>query len=135
MMKYFALKNFLRKHAVANSIPRVCIQLLRPESKRLFNSIHDPPYMDQVICVDELKMLVLAKNSICPGIITIISTLITSEKPSVPNKGDNDPALDDNRWLRDYFSGLQNEIYRIPLVPKTFAGLSFCFIAQQVSQH
>ena len=124
------MKNFLKKNSVTN--PRVCIQLLKPESKRLFYSIHDPPALDQVICIDELKMLLLSKNSLCPGIITIISTLITSEKPNLTIGKDPESALSENEWLKDYFQGLQNEIYRVPLYPKTFNGLTFGFVSHQV---
>lgn len=130
-MRYFALKNFLGKYSKKRR--RVCIQLLKPESKRLFYSVHDPHYLDQVICIDELKMLLLSKNSICPGVITIISTLITSEKPNLySGKEGGDGIAEDCKWLRDYCAGLQNEMYRVPLLPKTFAGLCFSFIAQQV---
>jgi hypothetical protein len=129
IMRYFALRNFLRKHSSDRKRPRVCIQLLKPESKRLFYSIYDPPDKDQVICVDELKMLLLSKNSICPGIITIISTLITSEKPVLTNRDD---LIEDCKWLKEYFHGLQNEIYRVPLVAKSFAGLTFSFVSQQL---
>jgi hypothetical protein len=34
--------------------------------------------VDQVLCSEELKLQLLAKSSICPGIITIIWSLITS---------------------------------------------------------
>lgn len=131
IMRYFALKNFLGKYSKQRR--RVCIQLLKPESKRLFFSVHDPHYLDQVICIDELKMLLLSKNSICPGVITIISTLITSDKPNLYLGKDNEGGQEDSKWLRDYCAGLQNEMYRVPLLPKTFAGLSFSFIAQQVA--
>lgn len=130
IMRYFALRNFLGKYSKQRR--RVCIQLLKPESKRLFYSVHDPHYLDQVICIDELKMLMLSKNSICPGVITIISTLITSEKPNLYTAKEGDGNTEDSKWLRDYCAGLQNEMYRVPLLPKTFAGLCFSFIAQQV---
>jgi hypothetical protein len=32
-----------------------------------------------VLCIEELKLQLLAKSSICPGIITIIWSLITSD--------------------------------------------------------
>lgn len=129
-MRYFALKTFLKRYSSQSR--RVCIQLLKPESKRLFYTVHDPHYLDQVICIDELKMLLLSKNSICPGVITIISTLITSDKPNLISAKDGESTLEDSKWLLDYCSGLQNEMYRVPLFPKTFAGLTFSFIVQQV---
>jgi hypothetical protein len=38
--------------------------------------------IDQVLCIEELKLYLLAKSSICPGIITIIWSLITSDSDS-----------------------------------------------------
>ena len=35
--------------------------------------------VDQVLCIEELKLQLLAKSSVCPGIITIIWSLITSD--------------------------------------------------------
>jgi len=75
-------------------------------------------------------MLLLSKNSICPGIITIISTLITSEKPGLIGK--DEAYNQDDKWLIDYYHGLQNEIYRVPLRSPAFAGYRFSFIAQQL---
>jgi hypothetical protein len=129
IMRYFALKNFLKRYSDINY--RVCVQLLKPESKQHFFSIHSPSSVDQFICIDELKLLLLAKNSVCPGIITIISTIITSEKPALTAKDYLD-LPDHSRWLKEYFGGMQNEIYRIPLSQKIFAGLSFSFVSQQV---
>jgi hypothetical protein len=34
--------------------------------------------MDQIICVEELKMTLLSKSCICPGLITFMSNLIRS---------------------------------------------------------
>ena len=67
----------------------------------------------------------MAKTCLCPGINTIISFLITSDKPSqsVIDK------KDENTWINDYILGMQNEIYRVPLEPKIFGGYTFCTIS------
>jgi len=42
-----------------------------------------------VLCIEELKLQLLAKSAICPGIITVIWSLITSNTTGVD--GDEDP--------------------------------------------
>jgi len=51
---------------------------------------------DQVLCVEELKLKLLAKSSVCPGIITIIWSLITSDigEKDDENAADSDPDDD-----------------------------------------
>ena len=44
-----------------------------------FSGLNKTQKIDQVLCVEELKLQLLAKSSICPGIITIIWSLITSD--------------------------------------------------------
>ncbi len=72
--------------------------------------------------MDELKLFLLAKTCLCPGINTIISLLITSNKPSYENKSISNR---EKNWLDEYVYGMQNEIYRIPFEAKIFFGLSF----------
>lgn len=74
--------------------------------------------IDQIICVDELKLYLLSKTCLCPGINTIISFLITSNKPVVDNLKFN--KIEKDSWIEDYIEGMQNEIYRIPLEPETY---------------
>lgn len=58
---------------------RICFQMLKPENKNLYYSaLQQYGKIDQVLCSEELKLQLLAKSSICPGIITIIWSLITS---------------------------------------------------------
>ena len=99
---------------------RVCLQLLKPENKDLYFSSLNGSQHDQVICVDEIKLYLLAKTCLCPGINTIISFLITSNKPMYENKSNKE-----NDWIDDYMYGMQNEIYRVPFEAKVFSGLSF----------
>jgi hypothetical protein len=43
------------------------------------------------LCIEELKLQLLAKSSICPGIITIIWSLITSDIGDDDMMADTDP--------------------------------------------
>lgn len=59
---------------------RICLQIAKPDHKDLyFSGLAKTQKIDQVLCVEELKLQLLAKSSICPGIITIIWSLITSD--------------------------------------------------------
>ncbi len=117
-----SVKQYVR--TVLNREIRVCLQILRPENKDLFSSSLNYGPHDQIICVDELKLYLLGKTCICPGINTIVSTLITSSKPTSANSN--------SLWINDYLSGLQNEIYRVPLQAELFAGLTFAVVAQHI---
>ena len=69
--------------------------MLKPENKDLyFKSLGGNDDYDQVICVEELKLYLLAKTCLCPGINTLISILITSNKPSYdPNYFNNNNQM------------------------------------------
>lgn len=45
---------------------------------------------DQVLCIEELKLQLLAKSSVCPGIITIIWSLITTDTTGSEDKKDDE---------------------------------------------
>lgn len=101
--------------AIANSANtnfRLCIQLIKPESKyHYFNSLQSiykkrmPP--DQLIIIEEIKMNLLSKSCITPGILTLISNLVMSAS-TLPNGNDSE-------WLKEYSEGRGHEIYRIQL--------------------
>ncbi|CAK75823.1 unnamed protein product (macronuclear) [Paramecium tetraurelia] len=102
----FAVKQFAKKQKSRKGA-RVCLQVLQPSSKDLyFNSLggHET---DQVICVDELKLYLLGKTCLCPGINTLISFLIQSSKPSYDiTKYDKDKS----EWIDDYLCGIVSGI-------------------------
>lgn len=109
--------------------------MLKPENKDLyFKSLGGNDHLDQVICVEELKLYLLAKTCLCPGINTLISILITSNKPQYdPNQFNNTNQLFcQNLWINEYIAGMQNEIYRIPLDGKIFEGISFNVVAKYI---
>lgn len=114
----FSVKQYVKM--MAGREIRVCLQLLKPENKDLYFSSLNNNQLDQVICVDEIKLYLLAKTCLCPGVNTIISFLITSNKPMYENKSNKE-----KEWIDDYMYGMQNEIYRVPFEAKVFIGLSF----------
>ena len=103
--------NLLRLVSVKNTttdVP-VIIQLLLSTSKKQVHNIEGWKIgRDIAICLNELKLGLLAQSCICPGISTLIANLFyTSDFP--------DPALnifkDKDDWKEQYISGASNEIY------------------------
>jgi acetyl-CoA C-acetyltransferase/potassium large conductance calcium-activated channel subfamily M alpha protein 1 len=67
----------------------IILQLIKPESKNLYyKSLNLNCSRDQLIIVEEIKMNLLAKSCFAPGLISMISNLITSH-------GDEDIELED----------------------------------------
>ena len=88
------------------------IQLLRPESEHHFAlSISKNNNTDQIVCIDELKLSLLAKSCLCRGIIALISNLI------ITNNFEEgiEKQLGNSKWIEEYKHGKDYEIYKIPL--------------------
>jgi len=89
---------------------RLCMQLIKAESKQhYYSSVNLVSKEDQLIITEEIKMNLLAKSCFSPGIISLVSNLISSS-----SKAENK----DEVWLREYSEGMEHEIYRIPLSQK-----------------
>lgn len=62
----------------------MCMQLLRPDSYTHYelSLTHDEIKKDRVICIESLKLSLLSKSCICPGLVVLINNLIkSSEEP------------------------------------------------------
>ncbi len=101
---------------------RIALQLLKPQNKAIFNLGRGLSSFDQVICAEELKLQLIAKSCVCPGIITLISTLITS---GVPPLSSEDASLWQNQWALTYLLGMQHEVYRVRLDGVRFGGYRY----------
>ena len=134
ILQSFRVKQYAKTNR--NRELRICLQLVKPEHKDLYFSGLQSKYMiDQVIWVEELKLQLLAKSWISPGIITIIWWLITSNTPSIDIKGkiENNEKLEDKHksgpseeeCMENYLAGMDFELYRVPLKQKTYAGFKF----------
>jgi hypothetical protein len=108
---------------------KMLIQLLRPESELHFAlSISKKSSHDQILCIDELKLSLLAKSCLCNGIIALISNLImTSNLETI-----NPKLLETNKWLDEYKRGKSYEIYKISL--DYLKGLKFSDIVEMIYQ-
>lgn len=96
------------------------MQLIKPESKQHFySSASQTSTSDQIIIVEEIKMNLMSKSCFSPGIINLISNLISS-CPDADEEFESD-------WLAEYAEGMGHEIYRVKLSEKvgnlTFADI------------
>ncbi len=117
--KYLSQENEENSASASNSSSKkrknetkMLIQLLRPESELHFSlSISKKNNLDQIFCIDEIKLSLLAKSCLCQGIIALISNLITTSNLENVNQ----KLLDNNRWLDEYKKGKGYEIYKVQL--------------------
>ena len=109
-----AKKNLTLKSLIdfSNSSFRLCIQLNKPNSISHFYSCFQPIYKkvmnkDQLIIMESLKMNILSKSCITPGIMTLVMNLVMTS-------GDVEDSIDE-KWMKEYSDGRGHEIYRIQL--------------------
>ena len=96
---------------------KVIMQLIKPESEHHFESNIFTNNKDQIVCINELKLGLLSKSCLCPGIITLLTNLINTNNLVE----DNDKAkeiVEENGWMNDYIEGKDYEIYKISLNSK-----------------
>ena len=104
------------------------IQLIKPENKIHYQnglqsmSINGKLGEDQVIIVEEIKMNLLSKSCIIPGIIPFITNLVNSS-----GSGEKTQSA----WMNEYLDGTGNEIYRAKL-NEQFKDNTFCQIAKKI---
>lgn len=67
---------------------------------------------DQILCIESVKLSLLAKSCLCPGLIALVTNLIKSSADPIEKVIDkqNDPNF---VWLWDYWNGKKFEIYRV----------------------
>ena len=114
--------NLLRLVSIKNTtteIP-VIIQLLLGSSKKQVKNIEGwNPGSDIAVCLNELKLGLLAQSCLCPGFSTLIANLFyTSDFPALTSF----EGL--NAWKEDYIEGASNEIYTTHFSP-SFEGKNF----------
>jgi hypothetical protein len=115
-LRAISIKKHVAQNAKGKNIP-VILQLIRPENKHNFtSSVYGRKEMSNIICMDEIKLHLLAKTALCPGFSTMISNLI---KSCAEDASDSNPT-----WLQEYVGGVGQEIYRTRLSQR-FNGMTF----------
>ena len=118
-------KYFLQKKMYDSTL---FIQLIKPENKIHYQnglqslSKNGKIGNDQVIIVEEIKMNLLSKSCLIPGIIPMITNLVRSSGSCDKTKF---------VWLNEYLEGTGNEIYRAEL-NEQFKNNSFCQISKKI---
>ena len=112
--RVLAKKNLTLKSLIdfSNSSFRLCIQLNKPNSITHFSSCFQPIYKkvmskDQLIIMETLKMNILSKSCIIPGIMTLVTNLVMTSSEAEDTV--------DEKWIKEYSDGRGHEIYRIQL--------------------
>ena len=99
------------KTMLKNNNFKIFLQLNKSESYQYYYSTLQNIYRknmikDQLLVIESLKMNLLSKSCLTPGIISLLSNLIISSSTGIM-LSKNEPE-----WLREYSEGTQYEIYR-----------------------
>ena len=105
---------FIKKYFIKKSLPdsTIYLQIIKPENKiHYLNgldslSINNKINKDRLIIIEEIKMNLLSKSCLSPGIIPLIANLVRSSGSSKKTE---------YLWLNEYLEGLEQEIYRTEL--------------------
>ena len=133
---YYFSKNSIKKKIKSifrrnKNVFRICLQLNRPESKYYYYSTLDFKYHknmhpDKLLIIEHIKMNLLSKSCLTPGIIALISNLVISS--SVENSfTKNEPE-----WLKEYIEGQQYEIYKYYNIEGDLLFYSFQELTQEI---
>ena len=121
-----AIKKYFLQNKMYDST--LFLQLIKPENKIHYQnglqslSINGKLGNDQVIIVEEIKMNLLSKSCLIPGIIPMITNLVNSSGSCEETE---------YTWLNEYLDGTGNEIYRAEL-NEQFKNNSFCQISKKI---
>lgn len=111
---------------------KIYVQCLLPENKEQFFM-----FADQVICIDELKLAVLAHSSLSPGFSTLVYFLTTSFTREVGTRLDFERHRHhclEAEWTQDFIEGCEQEIYPTSF-SRYFVGSSFLEVAELLFSH
>ena len=118
ILQALSIKRFVYEYNMAGKDEdlhnmKIIMQLIKPESKLLYKtSLNLDSIHDQLIIVEEIKMNLLAKSCFAPGLIAMISNLVSSM---------SDPEEEfDDEWLNQYVEGTGFEIYRVKIEKDDF---------------
>ena len=107
IMENNPIENFKSHHQF-----KICFQLNKPESSSYYYNTLQSVYkkkmdQDQILVIEALKMNLLSKSCLTPGIIALLSNVVMS---SGSERKGYDPE-----WLKEYAEGRQYEIYRVSI--------------------
>lgn len=106
----------LRTLSVSNFNPdlELLVQVLKPEDRDILKDSE----VDVILCLDEFKTSLQARNALCPGYSTLIENLFhtfgNNSNTNAANKHDNEDS-NATSWTVEYLHGAHMEVYYIPL--------------------
>ena len=92
--------------------------MLRPEN----GDILQDSDVDMILCLDEYKTAVQARNAVCPGFSTFIENIFHSMGSVSADIEKNMPP-----WYQEYLHGAGMELYYVPLPPPFLKAMRYCF--------
>ena len=110
----------LRALSVSNFNPNLecLVQVLKPEERVILKDSD----VDCILCLDEFKTVLQARNAVCPGFSTFIENIFHS----VEGLGD-ELKKDIAPWYEEYLHGAGMELYFIPLNTQFLRTMQFNF--------
>ncbi|RHZ63872.1 hypothetical protein Glove_327g8 [Diversispora epigaea] len=128
-------ENVLRAIALRkfNVGPKFYIQCILPENKVHFESLNP----EQIICIDELKLGILAHSCLTPGFSSLLYGLTTSfvseSKQQLRNEAKKHCSSNvlDIEAIEDYIAGVSHSIYTTTL-SECFHGQTFLVVSERL---
>lgn len=110
--------NVLRVLSVSNYNSEIMclVQILKSEEKKILSDNE----IDVIICLDEFKVSIQARNALCPGFSTFMENIFHSFGSIDP---DTEKAL--APWYLEYLSGAGMELYFVPLSKPFLAAMRY----------
>jgi len=93
------------------------VQVMDPRNKYALRAAD----ANVIVCVNELRLGVIAQSCLCPGFASFVGNLIQSYAPPTP---ENSKDRKYPRWLLEYTLGAGHEAYVVEDL-KNFAGMNF----------
>ena len=138
ILQQFSIRNYANQEPTFKA--QFFIQLIRPENKRHFQGDNSSGNSnDHIICLNELKMGIIARSVMFPGVNTFIMNLLSSFADEEEDEKDNTAGTkeifdeESGNWLNEYEKGCDWEIYSTEL-SDMFEGLTFAYLAESLFQ-
>jgi hypothetical protein len=143
ILQQFSIRRFITSTQSCDQV--FCLQLIRPENRRHLSTEDPDGDKELVVCLNEMKMGVIAKTCVFPGTGTMIFNLLTSfadndddddDDGDTNGPGSDEDCSDDDNvegggWMQEYQKGCDWEIYTTEMAD-VFEGARFSVLAQNL---
>ncbi|KAI8319977.1 hypothetical protein GQ54DRAFT_298973 [Martensiomyces pterosporus] len=128
VMIALAVRKYLRSHGDAKRPVPIYAQVLLPET-----TLHLEYLTDHVICVEELRLGLLAQSVMVPGFASLLQLLTTSIPDNTTDQLVHAAERSRQKWLAEYAGSMSHEIYATR-ISSIFNGVKFRKAAQAIFQ-